>query len=252
MKTVLAVGLAGILLLCSGCIIPILQSSGGKATAEAYAFTDTADDSNATGTEKRPALERFVVVTFGVSNKDVFDAWAVQGDQKEIDYPIRLSLGGIVLLPIRYPLESRDMPGAIVLAEGHWPVVLIDDYSSKPSQIGFEVTDPRYGNLWAKIRCFLYPQSKAFDWDISRTAELEWSRGSPSHPPVLAGLIQQNGPHSLLSVVANSKHLAEEDRQMAYRQLLVLAERDLTREKDFGVRAILTAFVGKAKELMRR
>ncbi|MEI7836987.1 MAG: hypothetical protein WCK05_11345 [Planctomycetota bacterium] len=246
--------LAG-MLFAGGCIGPITWQSGGKAVAEAFTMTRDTSDSGVVGLHKGPALDRFVVVTFGTKSKECYDAWAVTGGKMEISYPNRPVRSHFMIVPPFVPFHDADFPGAVVVAAGHWPAVVWHSSSGpdRPSELRCSLTNAEGGGFWAGIHCYLIPDSTPFGPQVFDTAELTPNIGFVCPPRLcLADFIQREGPGSLLATVRDSKHLTDADRQMVYRQLFLLLETAVTKELDPEVREKLAPAAATLKKLVAR
>jgi len=255
--------LAALCLCNASCIM--VQPVGGTATVEAYQWTGhnalicgadqrLPDLAKALSTQpsregELTELSRVIVIPFYEQDKmpekegslakvmyELFQPVVLTGSEKQFDYPKR-SFVRIMINPMYgIPMDSPPEPGALVFAEGCWPLYgsllhggggaahFQDTRVFKPRKatlvfnvIFYDYADDDPPQAAFVLRPVHYPQTRPFDFAVAACA------GCDGDPRELVAILDKY-PDRLFSLIDKSPALAPEDRLMIYQQLTQLTE----------------------------
>ncbi|HDZ21761.1 hypothetical protein LCGC14_0285230 [marine sediment metagenome] len=258
------------LCLCNASCIMVFPV-GGTATVEAYQWTGHgalfpgASDALPGQAEKlstQPSragvlteLSRAIVIPFFVQDKvpvfflqnpdreglpskrvyELFDPVVLTGSEKRFDYPKR-SFVRIMISPfLGFPMGTPPDPGALVFAEGCWPVKvsrwrssasgkIVDTRATKPVKatlvfnvLFYDYVDDDPPQPTFVLRTVHHPRTRPFDLAVGATA------GCGGYNMELVAILDKYSDR-LFDLIDKSPALTPHDRLMIYRQLTQLAE----------------------------
>lgn len=216
----------------AGCLMS--RPYGGPATAEAYQWTGHNAlfpgagqplSEQAARLAIQPSdqgdlseLDRTIVIPFFLQQKpdgyacEVLDPVVLTGGKKRFDYPSR-SFRQVWIAPMcAIPMDPPPFPGAVIFAEGAWPVCATDNVYGLGRNVD---TSSRPGSI--TIRTVHHPQRRKYDSSVGERAGLGGVGGT------LTRMLDTH-PDELFQRIDEAAALMPEDRLMIYRQLTRLAE----------------------------
>ncbi len=143
---------------------------------------------------------------------ELFGPVVLAGGEKRFDFPKRSFVRIFVHPMYAIPMDSPPAPGAIVFAEGAWPVLVHADSSSAASNLAELQSEPKF-----VLRTVHHPQTRSFDFAVGENA------GVGGYTYHLLAILDKHADR-LFDLIDRSPALTPQDRLMIYQQLTRLAE----------------------------